>query len=91
MQQALQQRVLGKASELLGGEQPLSRELRVSEHDLALFLSGAEAPTKQVFLAACDILIGQGESEFLEAAAREGMRVIALDKRGASRLSRSQT
>ena len=81
MRQSLQQRVLSKASELVGGDPALARELRVTARDLALFLSGAEVPTRQVFLAACDIVIGRGESEFLEAAAREGMHVIAVKQK----------
>ena len=80
MQQSLQQRVLRKASELMGGDAALSRELRVTARDLALFLSGVEVPTKQVFLAACDIVIDRGESDFLEAAAREGMQVISIEQ-----------
>ena len=75
---SLQQRVLRKASEILGGDEALARELRITRHDLSLFLYDSEVPTRKVFLEACDIVIQHGERDFLEAVVLENKDVIFI-------------
>ncbi len=70
--QTLEEQVLHKAVEVLGSERALASALRITRHDLALFLSGAERPTRSIFLAACDILIERGDET--ANANRDGCR-----------------
>jgi hypothetical protein len=49
-------RTLRRAAELVGGEQQLAMELRVTPSHLALWLSGAEQPSIDVFLRAVALI-----------------------------------
>jgi len=50
-------RTLHRACEVLGGMEPLSRQLGVSASVLALWIRGREDPPLPVFLAAVDIVL----------------------------------
>jgi hypothetical protein len=50
-------RALRRACEILGGEAPLSRYLRVSALSVAVWIAGAEPPPTDVFLKAVDVIM----------------------------------
>lgn len=56
-------RTLHRACEVLGGMQPLSRQLGISSSVLALWITGKEDPPLPVFLAAVDIVLLAAERE----------------------------
>jgi hypothetical protein len=62
-------RVLRRASDILGGEHALARELRVPMGELRMWLQGSQRPTRPMFLGAVDILIEHGDAGSLGADA----------------------
>ncbi len=64
---SLEVRVLRRAIELMGGERPLAKRLRVPMHDLQMWLDGTEKPTRALFLAAVDVLIEHDDTDTLAA------------------------
>ena len=63
----LEMRVLERGIELLGSHKALAAHLRVSQHDLLLWLEGWERPTRPVFLAAVDVLMERSDIAGLES------------------------
>ena len=54
-------RTLRRAAELVGGEQALALQLKVTPSHVALWLAGAEEPPAEVFLRAVDIVMNHVE------------------------------
>ena len=50
-------RTLQRASEVLGGVEPLAKHLRVSPTQLAHWIDGRGQPPTEVFLAAVDVVL----------------------------------
>jgi hypothetical protein len=61
----LEMRVMERCVELLGSHEAVARHLRISQHDLTLWIEGLERPTRGLFLAAIDILTDRSDEEGL--------------------------
>jgi hypothetical protein len=58
--QSLEQRVIHRAADLVGGYDELSRLLGVGDGRVALWMAGTERPPQPLFLDAVDILVSYG-------------------------------
>jgi hypothetical protein len=54
-------RTLQRACEIVGGLEPLARQLRVAPGDLACWIDGRARPPMDVFLAAVDVVLLHAE------------------------------
>ena len=61
-------RTLRRAAELVGGEEELARQLKVSRNHLTLWIRGAVSPPGDVFLGAAEIV---NEHELQRLAAKQ--------------------
>ncbi len=57
MQPSLQQKLLQRAVEIVGGKAELCRRLEIERHALEFWLAGRARPPEYVFLAAADLVL----------------------------------
>jgi hypothetical protein len=60
-------RTLLRAAELVGGEQQLAVQLKVTPSHLALWLAGTEVPPTDIFLKAVDVISERQTPSSLDA------------------------
>lgn len=70
-------RTLQKAAELVGGNRPLARRLRVPLGELEKWISGGGEPPMAIFLRAVDLVLD--EAPYLPAASEPGEAPEAKD------------
>jgi hypothetical protein len=67
LKKTLEVRILERGVELLGSRAAFAQHLRISPHDLALWLDGCERPARTVLLAAIEVLLEHRDTAGLES------------------------